>query len=331
VLTITATNVNDAFAEAMWRLPQLGEEVQTRNGKALRATTPVVTTYFYPTERMLFDPVRDANPFFHIFEGIWMLAGRNDVKWIGQFNSNIFTFSDNTKTFHGAYGYRWRGGDYDQIKFVIDELTRHPESRRAVMAMWFPDIDIPQVAQSGLDVPCNTTIYFTIRDGLEMTVCCRSNDAVWGCYGANAVHMSMLQEFVANAIGVPVGRYHQFSNDFHVYERHFHMLGKLPEHGQYSYTPRMRSEHVPLTDTANCIRDLEAFDSWIEEPFKDHDTPYIDTVLAPMLYAWDRYKGGKIALACDAASHIEDYAVRVACTQWLLRREEKRAKALEAV
>ena len=32
---------------------------------------------------------------------------------------------------------------------------------------------------------------------LCMTVCNRSNDMLWGAYGANVVHMSMLQEFVA--------------------------------------------------------------------------------------------------------------------------------------
>ena len=33
-----------------------------------------------PTKELLFDPDRDANPFFHFMEGLWMLAGFNDLK-----------------------------------------------------------------------------------------------------------------------------------------------------------------------------------------------------------------------------------------------------------
>jgi hypothetical protein len=51
-----------------------------------------------------------------------------------------------------------------------------------------------------------------------MTVFCRSNDLIWGAYGANAVHMSILQEYVACGLARPVGHYWQVSNNYHVYE-----------------------------------------------------------------------------------------------------------------
>ena len=45
-----------------------------------------------------------------------------------------------------------------------------------------------------------------IKNGrLQMTVHCRSNDIIWGTYGANAVHFSILQEYVAARIGVDLG------------------------------------------------------------------------------------------------------------------------------
>ena len=48
------------------------------------------------------------------------------------------------------------------------------------------------------EIPCNTAIYFKVREGkLNMTVSNRSNDVIWGTFGANVVHMSILQEYVA--------------------------------------------------------------------------------------------------------------------------------------
>ena len=64
----------------------------------------------------------------------------------------------------------------------------------------------------------NTNIYFKIRENkLKMTVCCRSNDMLWGAYGVNVVHMSVLQEYMATMIGVEMGEYRQISDSFHIY------------------------------------------------------------------------------------------------------------------
>src|SRR5690606_27170488 len=37
------------------------------------------------------------------------------------------------------------------------------------------------------------------------------------CFGANAVHFSILQEYMAAHIGVPMGVYRQVSNNLHLY------------------------------------------------------------------------------------------------------------------
>jgi thymidylate synthase len=109
------------------------------------------------------------------------------------------------KSLWGAYGFRWKKyWNKDQIKIVIGMLKENPYDRRAVLQMWDPHEDL---ARKGKDVPCNTHIYFKIREGkLCMTVCNRSNDMLWGAYGANVVHMSMLQEYVAHCLGPTYGR-----------------------------------------------------------------------------------------------------------------------------
>jgi hypothetical protein len=212
-------NVNQALWNALHDIGSFGHERNSRNGPVLSFPVPVVTHYTHPTERVLFGRARNANPFFHFFEGLWMLAGRDDVAMPAHYVKRMREYSDDGMTFHGAYGYRWRRWfGYDQLRMVVEELTLRRESRRAVLSMWDPREDVHKAYNGGKDVPCNTTIYFDCRgDKLNMTVCCRSNDMLWGAYGANAVHMTMLQEYVAGMLGVPVGWFSQLSNDLHLY------------------------------------------------------------------------------------------------------------------
>lgn len=230
MLSINVRNVNEGLSVALTKLYDYGVERPSRNGPVLAFPFPVTTTYSKPAERVLFSTLRNANPTFHLMEALWMVAGRRDVAFPATFVKNMRSFSDDGKTFWGAYGHRWREFfGWDQIAAAISELKTNPQSRRVVVSMWNgmgsttahhgevdPDFIVGQ--RGGLDVPCNTHIYFDRRDGnLNMTVCCRSNDIIWGCYGANAVHMSFLQEYMAAAIGCPVGWYAQMSNDLHLY------------------------------------------------------------------------------------------------------------------
>lgn len=221
VRVITALNVNYALVAGIWHLKTAGERSDSRNGPVIRAPSPVVTTYILPWQRLCFTPVRDANHVFHLMETIWMFAGRQDVKWLLQFNSNFSDYAEADGNQWGAYGHRWRTWfGFDQLTHVANELMV-PNNRRVVLQMWDAHNDLGAMVR---DVPCNTHVYFEVQQTqksgtkrLDMTVCCRSNDMIWGAYGANAVHFSMLQQLIAETIGVEVGAYHQFSNNFHLY------------------------------------------------------------------------------------------------------------------
>ncbi len=122
-------NVSEALCLAKQALEISGVLVKTRNGAAYEFPGPVVTTYTHPRERVLFYKERDANPFFHFMESMWMLAGRNDVDWIMQFNGRMNTYSDDGVTFHGAYGHRWRTWfNKDQL-----EIAQHSEVLRVAL------------------------------------------------------------------------------------------------------------------------------------------------------------------------------------------------------
>jgi len=174
-----------------------------------------------------------------------MLAGRNDLEFVKHYVKRMETFSDDGVILHGAYGYRWRkhfdmeGGGRpdlpDQLVTIIGQLRANPDDRRCVLQMWDPVADLNR---KGKDVPCNLSVLFWMRyapliddNVLDMTVFCRSNDMIWGGYGANAVHFSILQEYVASAIGCAVGEMWQISNNYHVYTNVFDPLYEKMEGG----------------------------------------------------------------------------------------------------
>ena len=161
---IRARNVNDALLLGLdlFQDPRNFREQESRNGTTYEALEPVTTVYEKPWERVLLLKIRDANPFFHFIEGLWMLAGRNDLEPLTRYVKSMEDFSDYGETLWGAYGWRWR--DYfhkDQIKVVIEMLRNNSDERRCVLQMWDANKDL---GRDSKDVPCNTSIYFKIRD-----------------------------------------------------------------------------------------------------------------------------------------------------------------------
>ena len=219
---IEVRNVHDALLRGLELLEVHGITRDSRNGPVRESECPVTTVYHRPQERVLFWEQRDANPFFHFMESLWMLGGRHDLDYVYQFNKGMKRYSDDGKTLWGAYGWRWReywtdrtnDQSIDQLSIIIKRLKEDPTDRRCVLQMWDAVSDLDR---DGKDVPCNTSIYFKIDADkrLQMTVCNRSNDIIWGAYGANAVHMSMLQEYMAGALRVGVGTYYQVSDNYH--------------------------------------------------------------------------------------------------------------------
>lgn len=107
----------------------------------------------------------------------------------------------------------------DQISFVLDELKRNPDSRRAVI-----DVRDNSEDMYSDDPACLQHIQFFIRDDkLDMKVLFRSNDACKATF-MNAFALIMLQKMVADKLGIEVGTYTHRANSFHCYEKDFKML-----------------------------------------------------------------------------------------------------------
>jgi hypothetical protein len=101
-------NVNEALPLGLSLLQDRGVVAESRGLFTKRVPGPVSTVYSNPCERVLFDPIRDANPFFHLIESLWILSGSNRVELPRYFLSTIGAFSDDGVAFHGAYGHRLR-------------------------------------------------------------------------------------------------------------------------------------------------------------------------------------------------------------------------------
>ncbi|KKL83676.1 hypothetical protein LCGC14_1972390, partial [marine sediment metagenome] len=229
----------------------------------------VTTVYRKPMERVLFSPIRDANPFFHLIEALWMLAGRRDVATLEHYVHRMSEFSDNGVTFHGAYGHRWRSRWHsDQLEMAISLLKLQPQSRRAVIQIWDCEVDLYS-HEKVKDIPCNLIITPWIHNQLlDLTVFCRSNDAIWGAAGANAVQFSILQEYLATKIGVGVGLLYQVSNNFHAYSEIFEELKVLrPPPVTRHYDEYTDKRVIPT----KLIDDPVRFDQELEHFFKWHD------------------------------------------------------------
>lgn len=215
---INGSTVGECYRDALFKMRVHGRDEDTRGGRVLTIEEPVVLTLREPYSRVLRDPARNANPFFHVMEVVWMMAGASNVNWISQFNMRMGEFA-NEGRINGAYGQRWR--NCEQIRKTIDKLENRT-TRQAVISMWNPVYD----NIVGLnDYPCNTHIYFRVIKGqLNMTVCNRSNDLIWGMLGANVVHMTYLHELISCATGIPMGKYQVMTNNLHIYERHWPLL-----------------------------------------------------------------------------------------------------------
>lgn len=337
--TIDTRNVNTAVSHGLHYLLENGIQEESRNGLVLVAPGPVMTIYKNPRERVLFSPLRDANPFFHVMEALWMLSGRNDVAFPVQFNKRFAEYSDDGKIAWGAYGWRWREFfGYDQLIAIIEELKNNPASRRCVLSMW-NGMDVPlddhavnsipsdmQVAANGgKDVPCNTHAYFDCRGGkLNMTVCNRSNDAIWGAYGANVVHFSMLQEYMAEQVGVPMGVYRQMSNNFHAYLNVYDrskMEAIADEAGStnlYTSWPALTAPYPLSSNDEHWVMDLELF---LDKAQVDYTRKtFFSQIAGPMHAAWFARKNGRIGAAFELLSTMPDCDWRWASIEWIKRR-----------
>lgn len=327
-MELVVRNVNQAFSEIFWKMKVLNlQPEQTRNGPAIVYPEMVTTVYTCPAERVLFHAGRDANPIFHLMESIWMLAGRNDVAFLKQFNQRMGDFSDDGRHFNAAYGYRWRKHfGHDQLEEVIRMLRKDPTTRQAVIQIW----DDADLVKKTKDKACNTQVIFDIRkDRLNMTVFNRSNDIWWGAYGANAVHFSFLQEFVAASTGHRMGVYRQVSNNFHLYTELYDAKKYIetpPDATQYDHYANGAVRAIPIMLNGEYKLFLAECEMFCSDPFNEnihYANPFFEYVARPMAMI-SKVRKSKASDGRYYAQKVRADDWRRAAFDWIDRRDKVR-------
>lgn len=328
-IVLNGSNVNDLYAQAIFKIKEDGVKTPSRAGEVLVLPQPVVSVTTDPTQRVLTDPGRDANPFFHFFESLWMLSGSNDAKWLDRFVSDFSSrFAEPGGRQWGAYGFRWRHHfGFDQINDIVSKLKADPFDRRIVLSMWDPQADVYDRPNGVRDLPCNTHIYFRMiplkgvdRKGefvLDMTVTCRSNDIIWGAYGANAVHFSFLLEYVAGRVDAIPGTMHQFSNNWHAYTDTLKKVGDPTCENLYAIGKIKSMAIGSVWDWWDS--DLALF-MWNPGHPHEYKNKWFVDVAEPMWQVNELWKAGCKQEALEFCRGIRATDWRHAATQWITRR-----------
>ena len=156
-----------------------------------------------------------------------------------------------------VYGHQWRNfgatrrsdGSYapdgfDQLRWVMDEIARNPESRRLIVSGWNP-----KEAGEVVLPPCHTLFQFYVQDGrVSCQLYQRSADVFLGV-PFNIASYALLTQMVAHCAGYEVGDFVHSFGDVHLYANHVEQASL-----QLARTPR----RLPRLTLDPNVRDLFA-------------------------------------------------------------------------
>ena len=120
------------------------------------------------------------------------------------------------------YGKQWRrwtgsdGAEIDQIRWVVDEIRRNPDSRRLIVSAW----NVAELPQMAL-MPCHTMFQFYVAGGkLSCQLYQRSGDIFLGV-PFNIASYALLTHMMAQVTGLQVGDFVHTLGDAHLYSNHY--------------------------------------------------------------------------------------------------------------
>jgi thymidylate synthase len=157
-----------------------------------------------------------------VHELIWFLAGDTNIRYLKDNGVRIWDeWADENGDLGPVYGKQWRswaapdGATVDQIKWLVDEVRRNPDSRRLIVSAWNP-ADIPKMALA----PCHCLFQFYVAEGrLSCQLYQRSADAFLGV-PFNIASYALLTHMIAQATGLQVGDFVHSFGDAHLYSDH---------------------------------------------------------------------------------------------------------------
>jgi thymidylate synthase len=187
-----------------------------------------------------------------VHELLWFLRGETNIAYLSENKVSIWDeWADANGELGPVYGKQWRdwetadGKRVDQMRWVLDEIRRNPDSRRLIVSAWNVG-DLPRMAL----MPCHTMFQFYVADGkLSCQLYQRSGDVFLGV-PFNIASYALLTHMVAQACNLGVGDFVHTLGDAHLYSNHFEQARE-----QLQRTPRA----LPRLRLNPDVRDLFAF------------------------------------------------------------------------
>lgn len=158
-----------------------------------------------------------------VHELLWFLQGSTNIGYLKDNKVSIWDeWADADGELGPVYGKQWRswegadGQTHDQIRWVVDEIRRNPDSRRLIVSAWNV-ADLPKMAL----MPCHSLFQFYVADGrLSCQLYQRSGDIFLGV-PFNIASYALLTHMVAQVCGLGVGDFVHTLGDAHLYANHF--------------------------------------------------------------------------------------------------------------
>jgi len=272
---------------------QYGEKRETRNGfvisrfgcmmnfKNIGQQFPLLTT-----KKMFFRGILE--------ELLWFLRGSTNAKdlqekgvhiWDGNSSREYLDSIGKQDYVEGelgpVYGWQWRkfGKDYgnkedskcvDQIKYVIEELQKDNNSRRAVLSAWNP-VDLDKMALP----PCHILyVFYKNKDGLSCHMTMRSSDLFLGL-PFNIASTALLTHILAKVLHIKPNEVSLSLCDAHIYEEHVEKVNIQLEKENFQLPVLSIKKEAPpleshIEDKIKWIEELE-YDDFVLENYKSHE------------------------------------------------------------
>lgn len=245
---IKAKSANEAFDLILKNLNTSGISSAPR-GMNIKEILNCCIEIDNPRDRIVGCPERKINMAYAFGELCWYISGRNDLHMMKYYSKFMEKGTDDGKTLNSAYGYRIFKGEHPLIPFnqwdnVKRILSEDKDSRQAIIHLHTPN------NMKTNDEVCTLGLQFLVRnDELHMITTMRSNDIFLG-FVYDVFAFTMLQELMANELGLKLGKYYHNVGSMHIYENRFYLLDK---HTKVEISPMESFEHK-----------LEDFDSIID-------------------------------------------------------------------
>ncbi|MFN3850557.1 MAG: thymidylate synthase [Spirosomataceae bacterium] len=161
-----------------------------------------------------------------IHELLWFIKGDTNIQYLKENNVSIWDeWADENGNLGPVYGKQWRswstpdGQTIDQLKEVLNQLKKSPDSRRIIVSAW----NVGELSQMAL-MPCHALFQFYVADNkLSCQLYQRSADVFLGV-PFNIASYALLTMMIAQECNLELGDFIWTGGDTHIYSNHIEQV-----------------------------------------------------------------------------------------------------------